>query len=133
MVAATTALAPLLAEALSVHDPDVGLRSETEADLDFLAALYTSVRWEELAPVDWPDAAKRAFLEQQCRLQHDHYLQHYPDAELLLIAAARSADPDSVDHWPDPAASGRELIGRIYLRTGSTEIRRIEAAASVAG
>ena len=30
------------------------LRDEVEADQPFVDALYTAIRWEELAPVPWP-------------------------------------------------------------------------------
>jgi ribosomal protein S18 acetylase RimI-like enzyme len=127
-----TALAPALARALSLHQPDIGLRVETAADLEFQVALYTSVRWEELAPVDWPEAAKRDFLAQQARLQHAHYLEHYAGAELLVItapAASAAADgSDTEDSWIDATAPARRCIGRIYLRSGSTEVRLMDVA-----
>lgn len=126
------ALAPALARALSLKHPGIGLRMETVADLDFQVALYTSVRWQELAPVDWPDAAKRDFLAQQAKLQHAHYLQHYPGAELLVITAAIaavSADPgDAENRWVDVSAPERQCIGRIYLRRGKAEIRLMDIA-----
>lgn len=126
MGSAATALAPALAKALSLHHPGMSLRPESAADLDFVVALYTSTRWEELAPVEWPEEAKRAFLDQQGRLQHAHYLQHYADAEMLLIVAEGTQPADG--RWPDPAATQRQLIGRIYLRSGSTEIRLMDIA-----
>jgi ribosomal protein S18 acetylase RimI-like enzyme len=126
------ALAPELQAALVKLDRGLGLRAETEDDLDFLIALYTSTRWEELAPAPWPDAAKHAFLAEQARLQHAHYLQHYAGAEMLLITAPLAAV--SIDSsgenglWLDPAAPDRALIGRIYLRAGASEIRLMEIA-----
>lgn len=125
-------LAPALRSALALTQPDFDLRPEAAGDLEFLAALYASTRWEELAPVDWPEAAKREFLDQQFQLQHAHYLQHYAGAEMLLIVAARQArqllesQPDA--HWPDPASNEHDLIGRIYFRAGSTEVRLMEIA-----
>ncbi len=125
-------LAPALRSALGLAQPDFDLRPEAAGDLEFLAALYASTRWEELAPVDWPEAAKREFLDQQFQLQHAHYLQHYAGAEMLLIVAARHArqllrsQPDA--HWPDSASSERDLIGRIYFRAGSSEIRLMDIA-----
>ncbi|MDZ4812664.1 MAG: GNAT family N-acetyltransferase [Pseudomonadota bacterium] len=128
MGSAETALAPELGEALSLQHPDIGLRAESEADLDFVVALYTDTRWEELAPVDWPEPAKRAFLDQQGRLQHEHYLKHYAGAEMLLIVTDRAQTESADAQWHDPAAAARELIGRIYLRAGSTEIRLMDIA-----
>lgn len=132
MILPVAALAPTLARALDLHSPGAGLRSETVDDLDFQVALYTSTRWEELAPIAWPDSAKREFLGQQARLQHAHYLEHYKGAELLVITApvapssAIAGTPEEI--WLDPADSGRMLIGRIYLRSGSTEIRLMDIA-----
>jgi ribosomal protein S18 acetylase RimI-like enzyme len=131
MSVAEAALAPALASALSLSQPGIGLRVETAADLDFQVALYTSVRWEELAPVEWPDQAKRDFLAQQARLQHAHYLEHYPGAELLVITAPVALAADSSDAenlWIDAAAPERASIGRIYLRSGKTEIRLMDIA-----
>ncbi len=126
------ALAPILRAALAGLDRGLDLRGETGADLDFLIDLYTSTRWEELAPVDWPDAAKRAFLAEQARLQHAHYLEHYAGAEMLLISAPLAAVLNgasaAVTPWIDTTAAERALIGRIYLRTGASEIRLMEIA-----
>jgi GNAT superfamily N-acetyltransferase len=49
--------------------------------------------------VPWPDTAKRAFLDQQFWLQHQHYLAHYADADFLAIEQA-----------------GRGPVGRYYLQ-----------------
>jgi ribosomal protein S18 acetylase RimI-like enzyme len=126
------ALAPALARALSLNHAGIGLRVETAADLDFQVALYTSVRWEELAPVEWPELVKRDFLAQQARLQHAHYLEHYSGAELLVITApVASAAADGGDAgtlWLDAAAPERQCIGRIYLRSGRTEVRLMDIA-----
>lgn len=125
------ALASSLTKALALHQPGFGLRAETEGDMDFLVALYTSTRWDELAPVDWPEEAKLQFLAQQGRLQHAHYLEHYAGAERLLITAPRSRALDVGDAsilWPDPDSPHDALIGRIYLRQGSTEIRLMDIA-----
>jgi ribosomal protein S18 acetylase RimI-like enzyme len=125
------ALAPALASALSQKQPGIGLRAESAADLDFQVALYTSVRWEELAPVDWPEAAKRDFLAQQAKLQHAHYLEHYPGAELLVITApvVSAADAGAAEHlWVDASAPEHRCVGRIYLRSGKTEIRLMDIA-----
>lgn len=126
------ALAPVLARALSSNQPGIGLRTETAGDLDFVIALYTSTRWEELAPAPWPEAAKHAFLAEQARLQHAHYLQHYAGAEMLLITAPLAdvcVDAGTANApWLDPAAPDRALIGRIYLRSGASEIRLMDIA-----
>ncbi|RDZ28224.1 GNAT family N-acetyltransferase [Lysobacter silvisoli] len=61
------------------------LRPLHDGDLPWLRELYASTRAEEMAPVPWPDAAKRAFLASQFALQHQHYLAHYGDSDFLAI------------------------------------------------
>ena len=70
------------------------LRDEVEADQPFVDALYTAIRWDELAPVPWPDEAKRAFLREQSRLQADHYRRNYPGAALCVIERDQEAALD---------------------------------------
>ena len=89
---------------------DIVLRLETDADGDFVARLYADIRAEEMAPVAWPDEAKRAFLLDQHNLQHAHYRKHYVGAEFLLIEQA-----------------GRP-VGRVYLHRTAVEIRLMDIA-----
>jgi GNAT superfamily N-acetyltransferase len=65
--------------------PGVTLRPKTDADHEFLAALYASTRIEELAQVDWPETAKQAFLRSQFEAQCAHYDNHYFDAQRCVI------------------------------------------------
>ncbi len=88
----------------------IGFRAVVDADLPVLQDIYAAVRREELAPVPWTDAAKRAFLDDQCVLQHQHYLKNYPGADLLLVL---------LDGRP---------IGRIYVYRTTTEIRLMDIA-----
>jgi GNAT superfamily N-acetyltransferase len=88
----------------------IALREENESDLPFLVDLYASTRADELAPVPWPEAEKRAFLAHQFALQREQYRQHYAGAEWLLIE--RDAVP----------------IGRLYLRRGNSEVRLMDIA-----
>jgi GNAT superfamily N-acetyltransferase len=88
----------------------ITLREETDGDLDFVADLYASTREEELRPVAWPEAQKRAFLRQQFELQRAHYRQHYKGAEWLIVL--RETAP----------------IGRLYLKAGSVEVRLMDVA-----
>lgn len=81
-----------------------------DADHPFLRALYANVRAAELAPVPWPEEAKRAFLDEQFALQHDHYVKNYPGADLLLIE--RASHP----------------VGRIYVYRTENEIRLMDIA-----
>jgi GNAT superfamily N-acetyltransferase len=74
--------------ALRAHG--LSLRGAVDADLPALCALYASTR-EELATLPWPAAAKDAFVADQFRLQHLHYVTHYPEAHFLVLEA-----PDGV-------------------------------------
>lgn len=75
------------------------LRWLHDGDLPWLRDLYATTRAEEMAPVPWPEIAKRAFLDQQFALQHQHYLAHYADTDFLAIEQA--------GHGP---------VGRYYLQ-----------------
>jgi GNAT superfamily N-acetyltransferase len=88
----------------------VTFRPVTDADHPFLRDLYAGVRAAELAPVAWPEAAKRDFLDQQFALQHQHYLKNYVGADLLMIET--EAAP----------------IGRVYVYRTPAEIRLMDIA-----
>lgn len=88
----------------------LAFRRMNEDDLPFLGSLYASTRTEELAPLPWSAEEKRAFLEQQFRAQHAHYMQHYPDADWLVVE--REGAP----------------VGRLYLERWPSEIRIIDIA-----
>src|SRR5215210_959506 len=81
-----------------------------EADRAFLVDLYASTRADELALVDWDDAAKRAFIEHQFSAQDQHYREHYPGATLDVI---------EVDGRP---------AGRLYVYRGEEDIRIMDIA-----
>lgn len=80
----------------------IGLRRVTAEDMDWLCDLYCAARAEELAPLAWTADAKRAFLCDQFRLQHLHYMRTYPEAD-YLIASRRSVSGAVRD------------VGRLYL------------------
>lgn len=61
------------------------LRHAEDKDMPGLRLLYADTRAEEMLPVPWPIEAKQTFLNQQFDLQHRHYLNHYGDAEFLVI------------------------------------------------
>jgi ribosomal protein S18 acetylase RimI-like enzyme len=86
------------------------LRDRTHEDLPFLCALYASTRQDEMRLVNWPDAQKAAFLQDQFEKQHRHYLEHYPRAIWLVIE--REDSP----------------VGRIYLEQTIREIRLMDVA-----
>jgi ribosomal protein S18 acetylase RimI-like enzyme len=65
---------------------------------------------EELAPVPWDDATKRAFLEQQFTAQDAHYRQNYTGTSYDVILA------------------GEEPAGRLYVARWKEEIRIVDIA-----
>lgn len=75
----------------------ISVRPLGEADFPFLRRLYHMLRWDELAPTQWPDASKAAFLDQQFDFQHRHYVTAYDGAEFYVI-----------EHRAEP-------IGRFYV------------------
>lgn len=85
----------------------LALRPALEADAAFIAAVYASVREEELKPVAWSDAEKKAFTDWQSAQQEAHYALHYPRAERLVVLAG-------------------EPIGRLYVDTTAKEVRLME-------
>ena len=92
-------------------DTTTRLRPETEADVEFLAALYASTREEEMALVtDWSDEMKKAFLRSQFDAQSEHYKKHYSAAEYWVIE--RDGAP----------------IGRLYLHYQEKDVRIVDIA-----
>jgi len=87
---------------------DISLRPQTDDDQSFLLELYRSVRWEELAPVDWPDDTKLAFLDHQFQLQTTHYKRFYYDAAFGIVEAVG------------------EPIGRLYLIVQPGDLRIVD-------
>lgn len=65
------------------------LRHARNSDLPWLHELYATTRAAEMAMVPWAASVKRAFTDQQFRLQHQHYLSHYPNADFLVVERAR--------------------------------------------
>lgn len=85
------------------------LRTLRDGDLPWLRDLYASTRAEEMAPIPWPEIAKRSFLDQQFWLQHQHYLTHFADTDFLAIVHAK-----------------RGPVGRYYLQRVAPEHRLID-------
>jgi ribosomal protein S18 acetylase RimI-like enzyme len=63
----------------------VALRPVTEADQDFLLAVYASTRAAEMAMVTWSAEQKDAFVKSQCAAQAQHYAAEYPEATHEII------------------------------------------------
>ena len=100
-------LRPALAAALPARHQ---LRERTPADLAFLSELYASTRQDEMRLVNWTDSQKAAFLQDQFQKQHSHYLEHYPQAQWLVIER------------------GNIPVGRIYIERTAREFRLMDVA-----
>lgn len=88
----------------------LAFRPINDKDKPFLAEVYASTRWEELAPVPWTDEQKKEFLQFQFDAQHTHYMEHFPDAEYNIILLKKNK------------------IGRLYLDRRADEIRIVDIA-----
>ena len=86
----------------------LGYRLATAADRSFLAEVYADSRAEELAPVPWSEAQKQSFLAEQARLQHEHYLAHYPGADFWVVTHAGLP------------------VGRVYVHASASEVRLMD-------
>jgi GNAT superfamily N-acetyltransferase len=79
----------LLALPAALLDQGLVLRPEAEADVPFLRRLYISTRWQELAPIiDWTEAQKIDFLENQFALQRFHYHKYYAETDWGVLEKA---------------------------------------------
>lgn len=96
------------ADAHPARPAGLGYRLATADDFAFLAAAYADSRAEELAPIPWTDAQKASFLQAQAKLQHEHYLAHYPGAEFWIVTHAG------------------EPVGRVYVHASATEVRLMD-------
>lgn len=109
MTQALPDIAQALREALPagwrLRDEDAG-----DADLGFLSRLYASTRQDELAAVPWSDVERACFLDDQFRLQRQHYRQHYAEAGFWIIER-----------------DGR-ACGRIYVFDSPSEYRLMDIA-----
>jgi ribosomal protein S18 acetylase RimI-like enzyme len=82
--------------------PKLTLRPSAEADRELLFEIYASTRTEELAPVPWDDATKRAFLTQQFDAQDRYYKDFRPQAAYdVIVADGRPAGRLYVDRGTD--------------------------------
>ena len=72
--------------------------------------MYASTRWEELEPVPWDEATKRAFLRRQFEAQDAHYRGNYRDTSYDVIEV------------------GGEPAGRLYVARWPDELRIVDIA-----
>jgi ribosomal protein S18 acetylase RimI-like enzyme len=63
----------------------ISLRPVNPADEPFMFELYSNTRQEELALVNWDEAAKTAFLQMQYTAQRQAYSSQYPQATWQII------------------------------------------------
>ena len=88
----------------------ISLRRITPEDDSFLAGVYASTRWDELAPTGWSDEEKIAFCRRQFDAQSAHYRENYAGASLQVIENAGVP------------------IGRLYVARWEREIRIMDIA-----
>ena len=80
----------------------VRLRPATDADYDFMRALYAATRAEEMERFPFDEAQKRVFLDQQFAAQFEHYGIHYPTCERNIIEQAGTPIGRLwIDEWRD--------------------------------
>ncbi len=65
----------------------VSLRPVTDADREFLIAVYDSTGVQELAQVAWEEGQREAFVRWQFERQDEEYRQRFPNAryEVILV------------------------------------------------
>lgn len=86
----------------------LSLRPATQADSEFMYAVYASARTEELAAVPWTAEQKASFLRSQSHAQLSYYAEHYPKAEYSIVVL------DGVD------------IGRILVEHRAEDLRLMD-------
>lgn len=104
--------------------PSISLKKVSAVDREFLCAVYSSTRADELATTNWTHAQKAAFCHQQFEAQDVHYLTHYPNATRdLILLDGEPVGRLYVDRWPSeirimeitllPASRGRGIGGKL--------------------
>lgn len=85
----------------ATRTPTVVLRPSTEADREFLVALYASTRDEELSQVLWAPGQREVFVRMQFTAQDTEYRRHNPDGSFDVVeVAGRPAGRLIVDRRP---------------------------------
>jgi ribosomal protein S18 acetylase RimI-like enzyme len=97
---AREATPPVLSDRL--RELHLSLRHARNADTPFLLALFASFRAEEMARIPWPQDQKDAFLADQFRLQHQHFVSYFSDAYFWIVERSLPSAQDSP-------------IGRFYI------------------
>ncbi|NOH01785.1 MAG: GNAT family N-acetyltransferase [Chloroflexi bacterium] len=83
----------------------IHLRAIRAEDAEFLLAVYSSTRADEMRLVNWDEAQKEAFLRMQFNAQTRYYTDNYPGAEFQIIQL------------------GEQPIGRLYIHRRKNELR----------
>lgn len=102
---------PVLSDPLRARG--LSLRAAETSDLPFLRDLFAGFRAPELALALWSEARKRAFTDDQFRLQHVHFTRHFAGADFWVVMQAS-------------ALSSPRAIGRLYLDRSGREWRIVE-------
>lgn len=87
---------------------NIALRPVSPLDDEFLLAVYTSTRADELAQIDWEEGQKENFVRWQFDLQRTEYEARYPDARYQVILV------------------NQEPAGRIWIGEDETQIRLLD-------
>ena len=78
----------------------LSLRPACHADRPFLLTLFASFRAEEMARIPWPQDRKDAFLADQFRLQHHHFVSYFSGADFWIVERSLpSAQPSPVGRF----------------------------------
>lgn len=88
----------------------IRFRPTTPDDVPFLRHVYATTRVGEMQRVPWTADQKRAFLDMQFNAQKEHYEQHYPRCDFLVIELEG------------------ECVGRLYIDRGETDIEIVDIA-----
>jgi ribosomal protein S18 acetylase RimI-like enzyme len=97
---AGTSVSDRFAGLLSAHR--LALRHPTDTDWPFLYDLFASLRADEMARISWSPDRKDAFLREQFRLQHHHFVSYFAAADFWIVERSLRSGPN----FP---------VGRLYL------------------
>jgi len=103
----------LPAPSAAMQSSAIGLRPAMGGDLRYLRTLYGALRGGEPGFAAIEAAARDDFLDWQFRLQHAHFVRHYPGADFLIVV--RAAPPLRA-----------EPVGRLYLDRAAPLWRLVE-------
>lgn len=86
------------------------LRTAAPEDRELLCRIYAATRTDELAAVNWDDAAKESFVRMQFEAQHTYYTENYTGASFSVVLC------------------NSEPCGRFYTVQWESEIRIMDIA-----